>query len=149
MERVSAGDGGTAGLTQQWHKLEALRPAAAPYLCPHAAAPALVLIPGLGMDGLGFVRQLPLGAVADLHLFQMPNEARDGEEGLGHFARHVEDYIRATRLEERAGGVVLGGCSMGGAVSLAVALRGRVRLRGLILLGTFGNCVHVRWLLRV
>jgi len=130
-------------------ELEALVPAALPYLCTSASAPALVLLPGLGMDGLGFVRQLPLGAVAELHLFQMPNEAVAGERGLGEFARHVEDYIAACGLEQRAGGVVLGGCSMGGAVGLAVAIRARVKLRGLILMGTFGDCVHVPWPLRL
>ncbi|MCY3018107.1 MAG: alpha/beta hydrolase [Planctomycetota bacterium] len=130
-------------------ELEALVPAEQPYLCADARAPALVLAPGLGMDGLGFIRQLPLGAVADLHLFQTPNEATEGEDGLGHFAWHVEAYIQARRLDQRAGGVVLGGCSMGGAVSLAVAIRGRVKLRGLILIGSFGNCAHVSWPLRM
>ena len=130
-------------------ELEALVPAAAPYLCTNADAPALLLLPGLGMDGLGFIRQLPLGAVSELRLFQMPNEAVAGESGLGHFARHVEDYIAACRLEQRAGGVVLGGCSMGGAVSLAVAIRARVKLRGLVLIGSFGNCAHVDWPLRL
>jgi non-heme chloroperoxidase len=37
----------------------------------------------------------------------------------------------------------LGGCSMGGAVSLATAIRSRVRLRGLVLMGTFGHCRHL------
>jgi pimeloyl-ACP methyl ester carboxylesterase len=128
--------------------LEALVPAAAPYICRDDKAPALVLLPGLGMDGLGFIRQLPLGAVANLHLFQMPNEESPGEDGLGHFARHVEDYITAGKLDQRPGGVVLGGCSMGGAVSLAVAVRARVRLRGLVLIGTFGSRAHVTWPLR-
>jgi pimeloyl-ACP methyl ester carboxylesterase len=38
---------------------------------------------------------------------------------------------------------------MGGAVSLAVAIRARVRLRGLVLIGTFGNRAHVHWPLRL
>lgn len=128
--------------------LEALVPSAAPYVCADAHAPVLVLAPGLGMDAQGFIRQLPLGAVADLHLFQTPNEGVEGEEGLGHFARHVEGYIRARGLEQRPGGVILGGCSMGGAVSLAVAIRGRVKLRGLVLIGAFGNSAHLCWLVR-
>ncbi|MGD0089574.1 MAG: alpha/beta hydrolase [Planctomycetota bacterium] len=130
-------------------QLEALVPAGAPYMCSHAEAPALVLLPGLGMDGLGFIRQLPLGAIAELHLFQMPNEAVPGEQGLGHFARHAEDYIAACGLAQRCKGVVLAGCSMGGAVALAAAIRARVKLRGLILLGSFGNCAHVKWPLRL
>jgi pimeloyl-ACP methyl ester carboxylesterase len=129
-------------------ELQALQPAAAPYLCLDANAPELVLLPGLGMDAMGFIRQLPLGAIAELHLFQTPNEGADGEECLGHFARHVEEYITAARLDQRPGGVVLGGCSLGGAISLAVALRKRVKLRGLVLIGTFGNSAHVNGLSR-
>jgi 3-oxoadipate enol-lactonase/4-carboxymuconolactone decarboxylase len=121
-------------------------PAEAPYTCDRAAAPALVLVPGLGMDAAGFLRQLPLGVLAHLYLFQTPNEPVRGEEGLGAYARYIEEFIRAQKLEEQPGGVVLGGCSMGGALSLAVAIRGKVKLRGLLLMGTFGACRHLpRW----
>lgn len=125
--------------------LHALIPQNGVYVPKDPHAPALVMVPGLGMDGLGFIRQLPLGAVSELHLFQTPNEPVSGEEGLGQFASHVEAYIKAARLEQRPGGVILSGCSMGGAVSLCTAIRGRVKLRGLILLGTFGNCAHLHW----
>ncbi len=126
-------------------ELHALIPSRKHYLCENPNAPALVMVPGLGMDGLGFIRQLPLGSLTDLHLFQTPNEPAPSEEGLGHFASHVEAYIKASRLEERPGGVILSGCSMGGAVTLCTALRGRVKLRGIILLGTFGHCRHLPW----
>ncbi|HEY3323457.1 MAG TPA: alpha/beta hydrolase [Planctomycetota bacterium] len=122
--------------------LEALVPAAEPYICRDKNAPALLLLPGMGMDGLGFLRQLPLGAISRLQFFQMPNEPAAGETGLGNFARNVEEYVKAAGLHEGPG-LFLGGCSMGGAVALATALRGRVPLRGLILLGTFGDCRHL------
>ncbi|HYF50822.1 MAG TPA: alpha/beta hydrolase [Planctomycetota bacterium] len=124
-------------------ELEAFLPAGAPYLTPREDAPALVLVPGLGMDAMGFVRQLPLGALSHLHLFQMPNDPIDCEDGLGCYARHVEEYILAAGLDKHPGGVIVGGCSMGGAVSLAVAVRRRVNLRGLVLIGTFGSCRHL------
>jgi 3-oxoadipate enol-lactonase len=73
----------------------------------------------------------------------MPNSPLPDEQDLNCFARFVEEYIRARGLHERPGGVVLGGCSMGGAVSLTTAIRQRVALRGLILLGSFGNCRHL------
>ncbi len=127
-------------------KLEALVPAGEPYLCRDPHAPAFVLVPGLGMDGLGFVRQLPLGAHARLHFFQTPNQPVMEEQGLNRFARYVEAYIQARKLDQHPGGVVLGGCSMGGAISLSVAIRARVKLRGLVLIGTFGSSRHLpRW----
>ncbi|MGD0091167.1 MAG: alpha/beta fold hydrolase [Planctomycetota bacterium] len=129
--------------TESLGVLEALVPAAAPYVCSAPQAPALLLVPGLGLDGLGFIRQLPLGAVASLHLFQTPNSPAAGEERLASFARHAEEYILARKLDHCSGGLVLGGASMGGAISLLVALRGRVKLRGLVLIGTFGSCKHL------
>lgn len=129
--------------------LEALVPAHAEHTCTDPNAPAFVMVPGLGMDGWGFFRQLPLGAISSLHLFQMPNDPAPGEKGLGHFARHVEDYIIARGLDKRPGGVIVGGCSMGGAVSLHLATRARIKLRGLALIGTFAHCKHLaiwkRW----
>ena len=80
-------------------ELEAFRPAGAPYLCTDEHAPQLLLVPGLGMDGLGFLRQLPLGACAHLHFFQMPNDPAAGETGLHQYARYVEDYILTRKLE--------------------------------------------------
>src|SRR5207249_1228938 len=103
-------------------------------------------LPGLGMDCLGFLRQLPLGALADLHLVQTANQPVKDAQGFGHFAPAVEAYIKSRQLEQRPGGVVLGGCSMGGALTLAVAVRGNVQLRGLVLLSTFGSSRHLpRW----
>lgn len=128
--------------------LEALVPVADPYRCADPRAPAMLLVPGLGLDGLGLIRQLPLGALAHLHFFQMPNTAAANETGLARFARHIEDYIHATKLDERPGGLVLGGNSMGGAVSILVASRRRVKLRGLVLIGTYGSCKHLPFLQR-
>lgn len=124
-------------------ELQALVPAAAPYVCADPRAPAMLLVPGLGLDGLGMIRQLPLGALTHLHLFQMPNTPAANEIGLGWFARHVEEYILAKKLDRQPGGLILGGNSMGGAVSLLIASRGRVALRGLVLIGTYGSCKHL------
>jgi pimeloyl-ACP methyl ester carboxylesterase len=123
--------------------LEALVPASEPYICADPYAPALLLVPGLGLDGLALIRQLPLGALAHLHLFQMPNLPADGEKGMAGFARHVEEYIRAKKLDERPGGLILGGNSMGGAISMLIASRERVKLRGLVLMGTYGSRKHI------
>ncbi|MCY3022509.1 MAG: alpha/beta hydrolase, partial [Planctomycetota bacterium] len=141
--RTEAAQAGDAG------RLEALVPAAAPYGCSDPQAPVLLFVPGLGLDGLCFVRQLPLGALATLHMFQTPNAPAAGEEGLGCFARYVEEYILARRLDQRPGGLILCGVSMGGAMSLMIAVRRRVRLRGLILISTFGSCKHLPRLHRV
>jgi len=134
--------------TESLGVLEAFVPAAPPYLCSDAQAPALLLVPGLGLDGLGFIRQLPLGAVAHLQFFQTPNASVPGEDELGSFARYVEEYILASRLDQHPGGLVLGGPSMGGAMSLLVALRGRIKLRALVLMGTFGSSKHLPWIER-
>ena len=123
--------------------LEAFVPASAPYFCEDAAAPALLLVPGLGLDGLGFIRQLPLGKRAHLHLFQTPNAALDN--GLESAADYVESYVRASGLDKTPGGLILGGASMGGAISLTLALRGRVKLAGLILIGTYGSRRLLPW----
>jgi pimeloyl-ACP methyl ester carboxylesterase len=146
--------------------IEALVPATDVYTCGDPNAPALLLVPGLGVDGLSFIRQLPLGAVSDLRLLQVPNgpfeggkESRapsPGEGGRGRppllkgagaleqFAHCAEAYILASKLDQRPGGLVLGGASMGGAISLLIAARGRVKLRGLVLIGTFGSCRQLR-----
>ncbi|HLX62643.1 MAG TPA: alpha/beta hydrolase [Planctomycetota bacterium] len=121
----------------------ALRPANDPYICTNPDAPALLLVPGLSMDSRGYLRQLQLGALADIHTLQANCGSIAGETGLGHFARHVEEYVLARNLDKRPGGFVIGGSSMGGAISLAVCLRRRVKPRALVLIGTFGNCRHL------
>ncbi len=123
--------------------VEVLRPALPDYRTTDAEAPALVLIPGLGMDCRGYIKQLPLGAIADLHMPQAMNCPVNGEDGLGHFARHVEEYILQKKLDQRPGGFVIGGSSMGGSVSLHLTLRGRVKPRALLLLGSFANGAHL------
>src|SRR5439155_17219782 len=92
-------------------KLEAFVGADSAYHCPDPEAPALVLVPGLGMDAVGFLRQLPLSSYAHVHMFQMPNDPVKGEAGLLGFGRYVEEYIFAHNLHQHPGGVVLGGCS--------------------------------------
>jgi non-heme chloroperoxidase len=123
--------------------IEVIRPAEACYRPRNEHAPALVLIPGLGMDCRGYIRQFPLGALAEIHCPQAANREIPGEADLGHFARHVEEYILARELDKRPGGFVLGGSSMGGAVSLAICARGRVCPRALILLGSFAHRRHL------
>ncbi len=123
--------------------IHAIRPASEPYVCNNQNAPAFVLIPGLGMDSVGWVRQLPLGAISNLHLIQHVNAAVQGEEGIGHFAHCVEQYILHHKLEQMPGGLIIGGCSMGGAISQAICARGKIKPRALVLIGTFGNCIHL------
>jgi len=134
----------------EMESVDVLRPASAPFVCDDPNAPALILVPGLSMDARGFARQLQLGSIADIHTLQANNHAVAGESGLGHFARHVEQYILSKNLESRPGGLIIGGCSMGGAISLAICIRGRVKPKALILLGTFAHGKHLpiyqRWL---
>ncbi|GMV82387.1 MAG: hypothetical protein AMXMBFR7_35710 [Planctomycetota bacterium] len=132
-------------LPQALGALEVYRPADARYRNDDPQAPALVMVPGLGADGVSWLRQLPLGALADLYSPQHPPKLAAGEKGLGQFARYIEAFIEARGLHRRPGGVVLLGSSMGGAVSLCTALRGRIPLRGLILAGTFGHRRHLSW----
>jgi pimeloyl-ACP methyl ester carboxylesterase len=123
--------------------VDVIRPAQPQYGVNDPRAPALVLVPGLGMDCRGYIKQFPLGSIAELHLPQATNQSIEGEEGLGHFARHVEEYILQKKLHERPGGFILGGSSMGGAVSLHVCTRGKVQPRALVLIGSFANARHL------
>lgn len=140
LERVAVSEAGP---------LEALVPATEAYRCRDPQAPVLVGVHGFAVNGLTFLRQLPLGGQADLHFPHLPNAPVSGERGIGHFARGIEAYIAARELDRRPGGLVLVGTSMGGAVSLAVASRGRVKLRGLVLICTYGSSKHLalwkRW----
>ena len=123
--------------------VEVLRPAPGEYRTTDPDAPAVVLIPGLGMDCRGYIKQWPLGAIADLHLPQAMNKGIEGEEGLGHFARHVEEYIVRKELDKRPGGFVIAGSSMGGAVGLHLCLRARLKPRALVIMGSFANAAHL------
>ncbi|MCK6472377.1 MAG: alpha/beta hydrolase [Planctomycetes bacterium] len=120
-----------------------LCPADPRYVCEDPDAPALVWVPGFGTDSLSWIRQLPLGALGPWYAPQHAATFPEDEMRMGKFARFVEAFIRARRLDERPGGVVLLGSSMGGAVSLATAVRGRVKLRGLVLIGTLGRGYQV------
>jgi len=123
--------------------LEALVPVQPAYRCYDPYAPVLLLLPGMGLDGTGLIRQLQLGGMAHVYLFQMPNYPARDEAGLAQYARHVEDYILQKKLDQRPGGLILGGNSMGGAISLLIANRGNAKLRGLALVGTFGHAKHL------
>jgi pimeloyl-ACP methyl ester carboxylesterase len=129
--------------------LEALVPAAEEYRCDDPHAPVLVLIAGMGVDGTGLIRQLQVGKLAHIYLFNMPNDPVPGEVELGGFARHVEEFILRKGLDARPGGLVLGGHSMGGATTLLMAVRARVKLRAIVLLGTFANARHLPLIQRV
>jgi pimeloyl-ACP methyl ester carboxylesterase len=124
---------------------EGFRPARESYRCADKNAPAILLVPGMGMDAVNFLRQLPVGLTGHLHLIENRTEPLSGEQGLAIFARYIEAFITAAKLDQYPGGLVLGGASMGGAMSLAVALRGRIRLRGLMLIGTFGSTRRMRF----
>jgi len=124
-------------------RIEVMRPARAEFRSAPEHAPIVICVPGLGMDANSFVRQLPLGARAHLHCLRYPAQSVKGEARLSHFARYVEAYVHARNLHQHPGGVVLLGTSMGGAVSQTVALRKRINLRGLVLVGTFGSARHV------
>ncbi len=123
--------------------VDVLRPRDEAYRTTDPDAPALVLVPGLGMDCRGYIKQLPLGAIADLHMPQAMSEGIMRRRGLGHFARHVEEYVLRRGLDRRPGGFVIGGSSMGGSVSLHLCLRGRVKPRALLMLGSFANAAHL------
>lgn len=128
--------------------LEAFVPAGKDVASADPNAPAIVLVPGLGMDGQSWLRQLPLHSLCDFHAVRPPAQPSPGETGLGHFASHYETYIQAAGLDRRPGGVILAGSSMGGAISLLMTLRGRVKIRGLVLAGTYGCCKHLNRLQR-
>lgn len=123
--------------------IDVLRPADPRCLCEDPAAPAQVWVPGFGTDSLSWIRQLPLGALGPWYAPQHAATFPEDEVRMGKFARFVEAFIRAKGLDQRPGGVVLLGSSMGGAVSLATAVRGKVRLRGLVLIGTLGRGYRV------
>lgn len=129
--------------------VQAMLPAAAHLERDDPQAPAVVFVPGLGMDAQSWLRQMPLASVGSFHAMRPPAHPAPGEHGLGHFARNYEAYIEAAGLHRRPGGVVLVGSSMGGAISLLMAQRGRIPLSGLVLAGTYGSCKHLNRFQRV
>src|SRR5438046_1696261 len=50
--------------------VDVLRPKRDEFRPAREDAPALVLVPGLGMDCRGYIRQFPLGSIADIHMIQ-------------------------------------------------------------------------------
>jgi pimeloyl-ACP methyl ester carboxylesterase len=90
----------------------------------------LLFIHGAGFTGDCFEKQLRY--FPGSHAPNLPGHFSDGEPAaIDDFADAIEQYVEQESLQD----VIACGHSMGGAVALAVALRGRVPLRGIALLG--------------
>jgi pimeloyl-ACP methyl ester carboxylesterase len=90
----------------------------------------LIFIHGAGFTGACFENQLRYfsGSRAP----NLPGHLSHGEPAtIDDFADAIEQYVEQESLQD----VIACGHSMGGAVALAVALRGRIQLRGIALLG--------------
>ena len=99
-----------------------------------ADGPALLLLHGAAGSHLvwpGALRRLAGTRVLALDLPGHGRSAPPGRRTIAHYAAVVRDLIAALGLPE----VVLGGHSMGGAISLTVALEPPAALRVLVLLG--------------
>jgi len=94
-------------------------------------ARALVCLAGMGADGRSFARQRPLAADRLVLPLNLPWDTPDGADPLAFAAEVVEEYLASERLDRPA----LLGSSFGGAVAALVALRGRVPLGALLLVG--------------
>lgn len=101
-------------------------------------APPLVFVHGAGGSHLHWppqVRRLPK---ENVYAIDLPGHA--GSEGpgcsrIGDYVDRIEAWLDAMGFSE----VILGGHSMGGAISLQFALQSANKLRGLILVGTGGR----------
>ena len=88
-----------------------------------------VFLHGAGFTGEAFEAQLD--AFPQAHAPNLPGHLSDGApESIAEFAEFVEQYLSAHRVHD----AVLCGHSMGGAIALETALRGRAQLRGVVLL---------------
>lgn len=90
---------------------------------------AVVCVAGMGANGRSFVRQRPLADDSFVLMLNTPTETPPEEDPLAFVAEEVEAYLQHEGLEAP----VLLGSSFGGTVATVVALRGRVRLSGLVL----------------
>lgn len=98
--------------------------------------PVLCLIHGAGGNALSWIRQLEgLAGAARVIAIDLPGHGQSGGNGsslIDDYAAIVQHFVEAARL----GKVVLGGHSMGGAVSQTLALARSDLIDGLILIGT-------------
>jgi pimeloyl-ACP methyl ester carboxylesterase len=96
----------------------------------------LCLVHGSGGSALAWIRQLEgLADAARVVALDLPGHGESGGEGCGS----IEDYVAAVKGFVEAvglGRVVLGGHSMGGAVTQALALAHPQLLAGIVLVGT-------------
>jgi pimeloyl-ACP methyl ester carboxylesterase len=106
------------------------------YVETGAGPPALVLVHGAGGSAGTWVRQLEdLADVARVVALDLPGHGASPGPGcreVGAYAAAVAAFVQALG----AGPVVLGGHSMGGAITQTVALVAPDLLRGIVLVGT-------------
>lgn len=99
-------------------------------------APVLVLVHGAGGSHVTWTRQLEgLADAARVIALDLPGHGAssgDGCRAVGDYAAAVQGFLGALG----AGPVVLGGHSMGGAITQTVALAAPGLLRGIMLVGT-------------
>jgi pimeloyl-ACP methyl ester carboxylesterase len=90
----------------------------------------LLFIHGAGFSSECFENQLRY--FPGSHAPNLPGHFSNGEPAIiDDFADAIEQYVEQQRLQD----VIACGHSMGGAVALSVALRGRIPLRGIAVLG--------------
>ncbi len=90
-----------------------------------------VFIHGAGFTGESFAQQL--AAFTGAHAPNLPGHDASGcGRSIADFAAWVEEFIQSAGIAQP----VLCGHSMGGAVALEVALRARIPVRALVLLGS-------------
>ena len=106
------------------------------YVQTGSGSPTLVLVHGAGGTHGTWTRQLEgLADAAHVIALDLPGHGASSGDGC----RLVSDYARVVRefIEALGGGpVVLGGHSMGGAITQTVALEAPELLRGIVLVGT-------------
>lgn len=91
----------------------------------------LLFIHGAGATADAFVRQKE--AFPEAHAPNLPGHRTPGEpESIADFCEYIESYASERGIAD----AVLCGHSMGGAVALEAALRGRMPVAGIVLLGS-------------
>lgn len=98
-------------------------------------APPLVFIHGAGGNHLHWppqVRRLPGRTVYALDLPGHGRSASAGCDRIEDYVQRIEDWMEAMPLQR----IILGGHSMGGAISQQFALKAPQKLAGLVLVGT-------------
>lgn len=105
---------------------------------PSTERPALVLIHGAGGDRYHWspgLRRLSEERVLALDLPGHGESGGTGERSIDAYRAQIEAWMDRVGLER----AVLGGHSMGGAISICTALHGSSRIAALILVGTGGR----------